>query len=414
MTKILQKHSKACIKDYEEKISYSYWDYLVDPSNRFTAIIKNIVLKNEPKCWAELSVSSGLFTLIESSYTSWVWKPFSDTFIDKIYRFTQWWLVWKVALEKYLEDWKEALEPILPSELIYENWVYSRVIFFCNYEDKWEFQDEEKVHYAYKKSYLEGENIHQLFKMDQWSGYEGALVDINSIPQTQGIDFSKLWDDWFSAIEDTGFKGLAIISKDTHPFIDTYWPIIHSIDRKLTTSDKELLQVVKTKILAIWADKIKGSETAEDIWKWDIGADIKHIHQENNNLDKMLDFIKEQKWQLSGLLSLPPSDIWLEDSWTGTWEKAMIVKRAQFTHRMSEIRDLFEYMAKQLVPDAVFKWRDMNVDDEATKLDNLEKALSIPVITPLQAVARYNNVSDEEAVDLLTSINNENTWTEQS
>ena len=397
MEKILLTSSISCLKKYHEKLQYSYGQYLEDESNPFTRIIKDVILKGNT-CWKELNVSSGLFTLIENQYVSGVGKPESELEIRNMYNFVVWYLSGQTAVE-YILEWSPVVSCLPCDEIVYEKGFYSRVVYFQKSEATvmWE----EINNYCYKKTYKVGENIHEIFKVNCDYNIEGTKIEsFEWFPEMN----------WIQEVEKTALAFPSIVVKQTNPLIDSYKHLIHSIDRKLTASDKEMLKVVKSKVLVVGAKHLKENvQWDHEYWQWEIGADIKQIAEVNENLDKVLSFIQEEKRMLSWILSIPFSDIGLEDSWTGTGENAMIVKRAQFVQAMTTIRELFETCVAKLWIEEVIRWEDLNIDSEEVEVSNIVTARDSGLITNVAAVSRYNWVSEDEAKVIINEIQNETT-----
>ena len=397
MDKILLTSSLSCLKDYHEKLSYSHWEYLCNNDNPYTKVIRDVIFKNVP-CWKELTVNSWLFDLVEYQYIAWVWNPETDKELVNIQNFTKGYLVWMIAAEYSLNGTEPQVEFITPDEVIYENWVYSRVIFFSKsmYTMMWE----EIKHFCYKRTYNVWKTINELFETNwQWSLEGTKKTDFSIIPELV----------WIPEEEDTWLTTPALYVEQFDAPIDSYSKNIHSIDRKMSAADKEMQKIVKSRVLVMWAkDPKKNVINDNDVWEWEIGWDIKQIVETNENLSIMLEFIKEQKRQISWVMSIPFSDMWLEDAWTGTGEKAMVVKNAQFRQKMDSVRWMLIKAVQYFIPDFEARFTDLNINDEETEINNITIALDAWLTTKIKAVARYNNISEDKAKELLNEINLQN------
>lgn len=157
-----------------------------------------------------------------------------------------------------------------------------------------------------------------------------------------------------------------------------------------------------------------------DLWRYlttDQDWKIEFINNQNALLEKAVDYEQIQIQKISSITNVPMDFLW--GTWTAgaIWEWSRELLHWSFIKRIENIRSLFDkyiwevvqLLAKENWTDDTYIWPDIFSKNTQQLIEELEKAVSIWILSKRTALKRYLDL-DENELDLeFNLLENENT-----
>ena len=381
-----------------ENIELKTGQYIYDEDNINTNFILGKFMDCDPKSGKTLNISSGIFKSVADSYKNGVGNPKTDEIFDTV----DWWKV----TDDYTANGMIILE--LTSDGVY----YVPSDEFHIVEDsagdiltRFRYiktaENGKDSYYLFKKEYKAGFNYNYLYKVQSDTALTGTKVELSSISDTAG----------FQDVETTGLSVPSIFYVEDDSTYDSIKSLVYAIERKMVAIDNEMIQFIKTRMLAKNLS-IKAEDMDNEIWfsnSSDSSIDI--IKKENPHVALALNVIERQIEQISSITQVPTDDLGIQRT-SSVGADAQTIRRSSYVKKIQYIRTLIEDVIWSIweanSKEYTILWDSILEVDKLKTLDIIEKGKAQRVISELESIKMFWDVSDEKALLILNTINNEN------
>lgn len=364
-----------------------------------------------------LNTWSWLFATVTQTISYYVWNPNINFTIWKLVE--DYLCLWFATFWVERINWKLEVK-YLPSENYYrENGIDHIVRAYQKTQNY-------KVTYYYLiTSYIWGKIENRLYESVDFNLENLKEVPLDTIDETSNLQpVINTWlEKVFWVIKDDDLEDQPI------SLIDKIKNIVYSIDRKIVMFDTQFLQNVESFVLLKGINlPIKLIEKYNDKWKlnfadlWrylttDQDWKIEFINNQNVLLEKAIDYEQVQIQKISSITNVPMDFLgWTWTAWA-IWEWSRELLHWSFIKRIENIRSLFDkyiwevvkLLAKENWIDDTYIWPDIFSKNTQQLIEELEKAVSIWILSKRTALKRYLDL-DENELDLeFNLLENENT-----
>lgn len=380
-----------------DRLDYTCAKYKDDDKNKYTRFIAEKYLQYGDyeanqyyDCWKVLNISSGIWSIIEQAYIDGVGQPITEEEIEVPELLKNYVSTGKMVIETIIDGNEKEVEVVPSQEFQIVDEIPRRITYFQNRDDN----------YLFLKSYYEGQNTNQLFLLKPDSEYMGTEVPLDTLEET------RKYDD----IENTGISGELSIEwkEDSCSVFEKVESLVFAIERKLVAVDTELIHFVKTKTIVKGSDLSLDDVEKDTIVLGEPDANIEILKYTNALIKESWEVIKEQLALISGITKVPLDQFGIENTSAIGAEaqkskKSGYIKRVQSLQEM--IEELYEEMGEANGQGVEMRWESILVEDKMALLEELDKALSLGLITQTTAIRQYNDVTQDEAIEILNLIN---------
>lgn len=397
------------------------WEYLQDENNPNFQYIKWKFFSWETTEKAKLlNVWSWLFTTISQTIAFYVWNPNFDFNFPTKKLVEDYVSLWFATFWLERQDWKLQYS-YLPADSYYrENWIDYIVRAYSEQTSLIVSK-----YFFLITSYNGGIIRNELYQSLGWNlTNDLKLVPLETIEETKNLEEEI----------DTGLEKCFFVIKEDeleeNPIseVDKVKNIVYSIDRKIVMFDTQFLQNVESFVLMKWINlpnylidiyNTSWKLNFSDLWRYlttEQDWSIEFVNNQNDLLDKAIEYEKKQTEKISALTSIPLDFL----GWTWTagaiWEGSRELLHGAFIKKIMSIRQLFDkfivasldIISQDSWKEYTYFWNDIFSKNTKDLIDELSVALSNWLLSRKTALKRYLDYSDEEADLELLQISNEN------
>ena len=372
--------------------------YLKQPDHPHTAFIHSKLMECDPRCAGILSISSGIFNKVVQSYINGVGEVKTDQAdIDEVEFVKHLTVNGVVGVQKYMRDDEEMFEVVPSDEIFYENDTPIRVFEFQIWDSMRGVYD----YYTLKTYYFVWENQNKLYKMDGKNSAYWRELDLDTL-WTETILWKKM--EAFSNIELTGLDTLSIYIIEELSIYDVIKSLIFAIERKMISTDNEMILFIKEKLLLKGFKTMSDKEQDSRIWYQNAEASAEYISKNNPYVMQSWEVIEKQLKMVSSNTSIPLDDFWFEiSSWIGS--DSQKARRTDYENRVWKFRYRIQEALEYFLWEVTITWDDIGYTNKKEELETLEIGINNGIISLEEAVAQYYDISKEEALLLLSERN---------